>query len=284
MTAHRELASEFRANGPEGALLDALTPLCAALLRSAFGAGELTSVIKRAYLRAALRQLPTGRKPNISRIAVATGMTRKEVASLLRSESLVPSTRTTRAEQRAMRVIRGWLSDARYMDDSGRPRRLPLKGEVGSFESLVADYAGDVTPRSVLREMLTLDAIDVQGHTSVELKATLAAELATKEKSIVALSDALETAGLAVASTNDDVIGTSNDRVFRLGSSIDAALFHQTLARRSTALLNGMEQWVHGRRSSQKQRTKAVVIANVSIHAVTRPARADRRASSRKRA
>ena len=61
-----------------------LVPMARMLLKSGFGAGELLRAAKQASVRAALIEvIPLGSRVNVSRISVATGLTRKEIASIL---------------------------------------------------------------------------------------------------------------------------------------------------------------------------------------------------------
>ena len=78
---------------------------------------------KRVYVDVALKDfsLP-GKKPTTSRVAVLSGLTRKEVHRLLTR----CSTRRAAFERynRATRVLTGWARDAEFLDPRGRPRPL----------------------------------------------------------------------------------------------------------------------------------------------------------------
>jgi hypothetical protein len=59
----------------------------------------------------------------------------------------------------ASQVFTRWLTDARYRDRSGRPRRLERGGGGVSFESLARSVSSDIHPRTVLEELIRLGLV-----------------------------------------------------------------------------------------------------------------------------
>jgi hypothetical protein len=154
------------------AVLRLLDPLAKWLLEAGMGVGDLMALVKIAYVRAAREQ---GRKsgseqqrPNASRIAVVTGLTRLEVASILAAGDAERS--HDRGRQRAERVLSGWWNDPAFQDSEGNPAMLPLRGGRRSFAALVARYSGE-RPRvaTILDELLRVKA--VRRHTDGRLEA-----------------------------------------------------------------------------------------------------------------
>jgi Family of unknown function (DUF6502) len=136
-----------------------LVPLAGILLRAGIGAGEFSDLCRRAYVHMAASQLASlERRPNVSRIAVATGLTRQEVARLLKGGE-TPSHRDMKRLQRANRVLAGWYTDSRLTLRPGVPKPLPLRGPGSTFERLVRKYGGDVPPRAVLDELRRAAAV-----------------------------------------------------------------------------------------------------------------------------
>ena len=115
-----------------------LDPLVKILLEAGIGVGEFVTVVKTAYVRAAReagRQAGGEMKrPNASRIAVVTGLTRLEVAAILAAGEGGPAT-PDRGRQRAERVLAGWWNDYDF-HDKGQPALLPVKGGRRSVEAL----------------------------------------------------------------------------------------------------------------------------------------------------
>ena len=110
-----------------------------------------------------------GRKLTYARVAVLTGLNRKEVVRLsaLRGDAGRLARPTP---NRAQRVINGWLSDDEFLTGSGTPLALPLQGERGSFAALVSRYSGDITLGAILDELLRVGLVsrDAQGGVRLE--------------------------------------------------------------------------------------------------------------------
>jgi hypothetical protein len=135
-----------------------LTELAVVLLQVGITPKNFGELAKQAFVEAAgtLSKFRNG-KINRSRVAVMTGLSRVEVKRLLSGQ---PSMTSLPAQQsRGERVISGWMSDHRFLDARGRPRRLPIAGARGSFASLVREFGGDVPHRAVLEELRRLRVV-----------------------------------------------------------------------------------------------------------------------------
>jgi len=139
------------------AMLRLLEPLVRLLLEAGIGVGEFNKLAKMAYARAARDAQPEA-TPNISRIAVLTGIPRGEVAEILRRPEEY-RVEPERGVQRAERVLQGWWKDADYCDNDGAPSKLPLRGPRRSFAALVKRYAGDPRVLTLLKELLRVKAV-----------------------------------------------------------------------------------------------------------------------------
>lgn len=140
------------------ALTRLLTPLVRILLRYGVSCGAVTDLLRRVYVTVAERDFAVpGRKQSTSRIAVLTGLHRKEVARLRQLETDEPDALDERYN-RAARVMSGWLRDPDFRDAAGRPADLPLDTPSG-FPELVRRYSGDMTMRTVLDELERVGAV-----------------------------------------------------------------------------------------------------------------------------
>ena len=143
------------------ALLRLLEPLVRLMLDAGVGVGEFVTLLKVAYVKAAAQEgrEVTGRvRPNISRIAVVSGLTRVEVAAILaRGEAQSPS--SERGRQRAERVLSGWWTDPEFLTAQGEPEVLRLKGARRSFAALCDRYSGEQRTAPVLDELLRVGAV-----------------------------------------------------------------------------------------------------------------------------
>lgn len=145
-----------------------LEPLVGVLLRGGMPHRAFSEVAKRAYVRVAEREGGVaGRKVTTSRIAVRTGLTRKEVGRL-RAMPSPPAEETARRYSRASRVVVGWLRDERFLDGDA-PRILPFDGAEPSFAALVKDYSGDVPPRAMLDELESAGTVRTEDDGRIRL-------------------------------------------------------------------------------------------------------------------
>ena len=60
---------------------------------------------------------------------------------------------------RAVCVISGWVDNLHYIDLDGAPKKLPLFGKIGSFDSLVKQFSGDITYGAVLDELVRVGVV-----------------------------------------------------------------------------------------------------------------------------
>lgn len=138
-----------------------LHPLVRILLRNGVPHRVFAEMAKQVYVDLALKEFhPPGRKAStLSRAAVITGLTRKEIQRLREASAEGPEGGVARYH-RAARVVSGWVRDPRYGDQRQGPLPLPFEGKDVSFSELVRRYSGDMTPRAVLDELLRVGAAE----------------------------------------------------------------------------------------------------------------------------
>jgi len=148
------------------ALHTLLRPLIRLLLRNGIAYGSFTEIVKQSYVDIASHEQEfcfKQKKQSDSRIAILTGLTRKEVKAVKQSLSVdsdaIASVLSARYN-RAARVIHGWVSDPQFQDGWGEPAMLIAEGEGASFQNLVKKYSGDVPVRSILDELLRVTTIE----------------------------------------------------------------------------------------------------------------------------
>jgi len=142
-----------------------LRPLARIMLRSGVGYRQFAELAKLAFVQEAIGEKDArGRRTNLSRVAIRTGISRKEVARLQSQiEGRSELTSTARAVDfhsvHAARVLQLWYSDPRFIDSDGSPRTLPFSDQDTSFSSIVKAAGGDVPPGAVRAEMLSAKAV-----------------------------------------------------------------------------------------------------------------------------
>jgi len=145
----------------ERAVVALLRPLVRLVLKRGMAFGQFAELVKRAYVEAAEEDFTVpGRKLSISRVAVLTGLTRKEASRLMQEEPPVSEAQARRRVNRAARVVSAWAVEGEFRAADGSPLDLPFDSAEGpSFGRLVARHGADVPPRAVLDELLRVGAV-----------------------------------------------------------------------------------------------------------------------------
>ncbi len=140
-----------------------MQPLVRILIRNGVTLGELNELLKNVFVEVASRDftLPN-RKVSHSRIAILTGLTRKEVA---KQEEILASGQALSIDtnlNRATRVLEGWHTDPEFTGPYGMPLELPFESDTGgaSFTTLVRKFSGDMAARAMLDELLRVRAVE----------------------------------------------------------------------------------------------------------------------------
>jgi hypothetical protein len=161
-----------------------LPPLVGLLLRLGLGAGEFAAIARRIFVDAAARHLAeAGRKATHSQIAIITGLTRADVKRILETPAGTIISRPWE-QHRASRVLRGWMTDAEFLSSDGQPRELPLRARRKSFATLTKRYSGDIPPRAMLNELVSMGAVEQRRNGLVRLVGN-ATRYAPKTRDIV---------------------------------------------------------------------------------------------------
>jgi hypothetical protein len=138
-------------------------------MKAGIGYREFAEISKCAFVDVATLDYGLrGRPTNISRVAVMTGLTRKEVKRLrqkIASGNQVVLNRVIPPAE----IIQQWHSDPAFLDDMGRPRTLPFDGSSPSFSELVKKFGGDIPPGAMRTELRRVGAVveDENGYLTV---------------------------------------------------------------------------------------------------------------------
>jgi hypothetical protein len=141
------------------AFLVVLRPIARLLLRFGIGFREFSEISKVAFVDVASSEYGLrGRPTNISRVAVMTGLTRKEVRrvreKISSGQNHVEVKSTPLSE-----ILHRWHSESDFLDSSGRPRVLRFSGEGSSFSNLVKKFGGDIPPGAMRTELKRVGAV-----------------------------------------------------------------------------------------------------------------------------
>ena len=241
-----------------------LRPLIRLLIRFEFTHAELTELIRQAYVEVAYDSFGIeGQEMTISRAAVLTGLSRKEVLRL-RNLALENTTSLKTVPNRAQRVVHGWLSDTEFLDKKSEPKVLPLKGSKGSFMSLCTKYSGDITYGAVLDELNLVKVTDQPEPDLVKLvnRAYIPHEDEMEQMRILStcVSDMLKT-GVQNIETKDNKL-FQRQVVFSQMDESAASEFRQISGEKASSLLDEFNKFLSSRRGKtgkkQSDKTKRV--------------------------
>lgn len=139
-----------------------LRPLVRILLRNGIPHKALTDLVRQTYVDVADEEFAIqGKRQTAARIAVITGLNRKEVSRLRGTPALDEADEVWR--NRASHVLASWMRDSQFLDRKGDPLDLSLAGDSPNFTDLVRKHSGDMYPRSVADELLRLGAVEEVG-------------------------------------------------------------------------------------------------------------------------
>jgi hypothetical protein len=134
---------------------------------------EICQLVRENSVLVALQRL-SGNDQHLSktRIAVATGLSRAEVARIL---SLKLSSINWISRHPIRKLVAAWRFDGRFRSAKGQPKTLPIYGKRSSFESLVTVSNRGIPVRAMLDELVHIGVAKVLPGQRVQLMAPLPA-------------------------------------------------------------------------------------------------------------
>jgi len=229
------------------ALSRALEPVVLLLLKCGITWKDFSDLAKEKYVKVATEAFGIrGRPTNISRVAILSGLGRREVTRLRRApkEQAIKQGFVSKPAQ----VLQGWYHDPRFLDSSGRPKDLEPEGADDSFAELVRRYAPDMPPVAMMKELRAAGALgDAEGNRLRVLKRSyIPREL--NENLIRLWGSVLQDVGTTFEhniSRHDDDPPRFERRAISL--RVDASAlpeFRELLEREGQAFLERIDEWI----------------------------------------
>jgi hypothetical protein len=137
-----------------------LKPLIRLLISQGVSHADFSEAAKDVYVEMAIRHFDDSEKVNQSRVAILTGLTRKEVKNVI--DRAMTATSHGKNFSRPSRVLVGWHSDPKYTGPYGVPLEIPYESTLKdqpSFKELVRAYSGDMAPLQMLKELIRVGAV-----------------------------------------------------------------------------------------------------------------------------
>lgn len=150
-----------------------LRPIVRQAIRWGVGYPTVNQILREVFVEVAERDfaLPFKRQTD-SRIALVSGLTRKEVAQLRKRGA--PRGETPEVEDTVItHVIGRWMAGPPYADTRGAPKPLPYDSDDAgqpTFSTLVRDLGVDLPVRAVLDELVNLRSVELTAHGNIVLR------------------------------------------------------------------------------------------------------------------
>jgi hypothetical protein len=245
-----------------------MKPIARFLLRSGIGFREFSNVCKIAFVEVSTSDYGIrGRPTNISRVAVMTGLTRKEVKSMRGKIDAEPEDGLWLGKLNLpTQILHYWHNDPDFCETPGKPKSLPLSGPFPSFSDLVHRYAGDIPPGAMRVELMRAGGVieEDDGNLFATRRHYIPQELDENLLHSMAFSFTNLAATLDFNASTKEHDGDPDRRryeryvwISRL-SPEDRREFEILAEARSNKLLMELDEWVSNRERQRLDKEKAV--------------------------
>lgn len=225
-----------------------LRALARLLLRTGVTAREAERLLRDAMVETAFAEFGLrGRPTNVSRVAMLTGLDRREVARV--RDRLAEREPEPEEDSHPLgQVLAGWRRDPAF-SRAGEPEPLPVDGGERSFAALAARYAPGLPPVAVRKELERVDAVETEdGRVRLRGRYYLLAGLAPR-----AIGRYGQVATDLLGALNHNVLGDDPSRPRFEGraqlagaSPATAEAFRRFLDERGQSFLEEIDAWLAG--------------------------------------
>ncbi len=251
-----------------------IKPIIRLALRNGITFRQFSELCKRLYVEVAASDYGvSGRETNVSRIALMTGINRKDIKRLKDELHRGDDWSDQYAPDRISRILSAWHTHPAYVSGNGQPIDLPLEGEA-SFSELVNSHGGDIAIITLLREFKRSGVIEELA--SGKLRVLKRHFVPNPFPSAEFVPDSIDPKPILHASSIlDDHITTIFHNLYRTEASLPSRFerrvtnyqvdenavekFHQYISIKGQAMLEDIDDWLNAHRVDEnKQNAKAV--------------------------
>lgn len=254
-----------------GACRRMLGPIVRILLRNGVSWREFSELGKEVYVDIARRDYGVqGRPTNVARVAMMTGISRREVT---RVRDVIEGQEGHKAEapNRISAVLSAWHLDPEFLDGDGTPAVLPASGEAASLEALLSRYAGDLPHGAFTKELLQLGLITKADRGYEVLKRDYvrrASDPGLLRQAAVALEDHGTTLAFNADAERDDP-----PRFERMATSLRLDRrrvndFHRFMEQKGQAFLEEVDAWLTQHSLPEDSRADNAVRAGLGMYLI----------------
>ncbi len=148
-----------------------LRPIVRLLLKVGIGYREFESISKECFVDVATNEFGIRDRPtNISRVAILTGLSRKEIKHY-RDDLHRKKVKWDSIERRSIpaEVLHYWHTVDGYIDACGKPKAIAFSGASVSFDRLVKMCGVDVPPGAMRTELVRVGAVHQRSDGMLEV-------------------------------------------------------------------------------------------------------------------
>ena len=250
-----------------------LAPAIRLLLRAGIGWKEFAEIGKQVFVEVAREDYGLqGRPTNSARVALMTGLSRREVGRIrkvLTGADAAPAPRPGRISE----VLSAWHVDPQFVDPNGTPRVLSEQGDEGSLNALLDRYGGD-TPRGALVKELQQLGLISKSSAGYRVEARDYIRRASDPDMLRQGGQAIhDHAATIVHNVAADRAGPARFERMATQRGIDpedAADFEMLLAQKGQAFLEEMDQWLAERKQARSRASvnRKVVRTGVGLYLI----------------
>jgi len=236
----------------------AVRPLVRILLRCGVTWKEIAELLKAVYVDVASADYgKRGRPANASRVAILTGLSRRDVKRARdRLASAAPDAVAPLAKiNHASRVLSGWFQDPDFVDAKNKPRLLELAGDRG-FEGLAKRYAQDIPSTALLKELKSVGAVAATPQGRLRAKMRYYSPAALDDDAVLRSGSVLEDLGATVAEN----LMRAGERTRFEGRATNAKIarggrrkFRDYIESRGMAFLEDIDRWLSQHESTDRK-------------------------------
>lgn len=233
-----------------------LQPVVRLLLLGGVTWKEFAEVSKTVFVQVATDEFGIrGRPTNMAKVAILTGINRREVA---RQRQLVDEQSPEEPVylNAAQRLLSGWHQDSDYLDPAGLPRLLSVEGTAPSFADLCARYAGDMPASALLKELRAVGAVAAEGEGLVSARSRIYIPLPMDPDKVLRAGSVLQDVGTTVVHdlTCSQGVPLRFERRAE-NDAMDPALlpaFREFVEREGQAFLERVDDWLTRHEATQR--------------------------------
>lgn len=221
-----------------------LRPIVRLMIALGFNARDFIEVTKTVYTEVATEDYgKRGRDANASRVALLTGLTRREVTRL-RQVSAHDPLELDDPMVPVGRVLTDWHHDPEYLDAQGQPRALIVNAEL---TQLVNKHRGDIPATTIIKEL--------EEHGSIKVSHGKAMALSRYFMPFELDAQAIERFGRVMAdlgtSITRNLMAADREQATFEGRAVNALVaptaadaFRKFLDRRAMEFLEDVDNWL----------------------------------------